>query len=342
MNKINGADVFLLSADFFQGNSGASGLPRLTVARTTATLPIFVSATDTDTGLGMAGANVASLIAGGVNVLNANSSGKVGVGTTNPVSKLQVVGAIASGYTAAFTTAGPTDNLDVSLKNTLFVDTSGNSVTIGGLAGGVAGQSLRIVKTSALNTLTLENVEGGGSQDIYLSSCADEAIAVGCVGAWVLECNGTSWFVSSSTGVESSMAALSMVDYTTNSYTAGAATILLEWEVNRVTAGFTTTSSNIVNHVAGWYDVSQYASLQGTTAAAELECYLYTNGVLALDAGGNKIGFDVTLSAAATHVNPSFYKSIYLAANTTNDIRITTVDNETLEFEHGAFTIERK
>jgi hypothetical protein len=101
----------------------------------------------------------------------------VGIGTNAPASKLQVVGAIASGYTAAYTNAGPTDNLDVSLKNSIFVDASGGNVTIGGLAGGVAGQVLRIVRIESANDVILEHAEGGGSQDIYLLGEADKTLS---------------------------------------------------------------------------------------------------------------------------------------------------------------------
>ena len=119
-------------------------------------------------------------------------TGSFGIGTTNPVAKLQVVGAIASGYTAAYTTAGPTDNLDASLKNSIFVDASGGNVTIGGLAGGVAGQVLRIVRIESANDVILEHAEGGGSQDIYLLGEADKTLST--FGGWHLICNGSNWF----------------------------------------------------------------------------------------------------------------------------------------------------
>jgi hypothetical protein len=103
------------------------------------------------------------------------------------------VGKISSHHTV-FSTAGPTDNVDVSSINVLLIDCSGNDVTIGGFAGGVAGQVLYIAKLCAsAHTATLEHLEGGGSQDIYLHVGADEALDTE-YGGWTLVCNGTSWF----------------------------------------------------------------------------------------------------------------------------------------------------
>jgi hypothetical protein len=42
------------------------------------------------------------------------------------------------------------------------------------------------------NDLILEHAEGGGSQNIYLSSEGDETLST--YGGWTLICNGTSWY----------------------------------------------------------------------------------------------------------------------------------------------------
>ena len=100
----------------------------------------------------------------------------------------------------SYTTAGPTDNVDVADISMLKLDTSSNSVTIGGFTNGVAGQILFIVKTSGSNTASLEHNEGGGSQNIYLQSGADETIGVSGIkasnpmGGWVLVCDGSHWY----------------------------------------------------------------------------------------------------------------------------------------------------
>lgn len=88
--------------------------------------------------------------------------------------------------------AGPTDNVDVTGKNILIMDSVSNNVTVGGLVGGVEGQILFVVKKIAANNATLEHNEGGGSQDIFLPSGADETLT-GVKGGWVLYCGATAW-----------------------------------------------------------------------------------------------------------------------------------------------------
>ena len=112
------------------------------------------------------------------------------------VSKYHFDGAISSA-TSIFSTTGPTDNVNVSGINTLFIDAISSAITIGGFAGGVDGQTLNIVKCCATaNAVTLEHAEGGGSQDIFLHAGADETL-IGEYGGWQLVCNGTSWFDAS-------------------------------------------------------------------------------------------------------------------------------------------------
>ena len=118
----------------------------------------------------------------------------VGIGTDDPTTTLDVEGTVSYKH-IAFTTAGPSDNVDVSGTTVLEVDTSGGSVTIGGFTGGVQGQILYVVKTTSdTYTLKLENNEGGGSQDIFSSDNADISL-VRIRGGVTLYCNGTSWFV---------------------------------------------------------------------------------------------------------------------------------------------------
>ena len=61
--------------------------PKIRNIAATSTVPnILPVYNDADTGIGRAGADILSLIAGGTNGLNINSSGNVGIGTTSPAA----------------------------------------------------------------------------------------------------------------------------------------------------------------------------------------------------------------------------------------------------------------
>ena len=73
-------------------------------------------------------------------------------------------------------------------------NTVGNSITIGGLANGVAGQVVHIMKIHANNDLIIESVEGVG-QDIYTPDAAD--ITCGTYGGVTIVFDGNLWWVVS-------------------------------------------------------------------------------------------------------------------------------------------------
>ncbi|MCK5615813.1 hypothetical protein KAR91_78845 [Candidatus Pacearchaeota archaeon] len=124
----------------------------------------------------------------GDDVLICKSDGDVEI----PNGNLGVNGSINSG-TSTFSTVGPTDNVDVSGINTLFVDTSSNSVTIGGFAGGVDGQVLYVTRTSNVNNVIIEHNETGATQKIFLHAGADETLGAE-YGGWVFICHdGIDW-----------------------------------------------------------------------------------------------------------------------------------------------------
>ena len=115
---------------------------------------------------------------------------RIGIGIADPDCALEVNGAMR-GRKIDVTAAGPTDNLDVSAANVVFLDTSSNNVTIGGLTGGVAGQEIVLYKPAAANDATLEHAEGA-NQNIFLLSGDDETISN--YGGWHLVCSGSHWF----------------------------------------------------------------------------------------------------------------------------------------------------
>lgn len=88
--------------------------------------------------------------------------------------------------------AGPTNDVDISGINVLFMDTSSNDVTVGGFIGGVEGQVLFAVKTNSANSAKLENNENGNTQKIFLCSGFDDTISN--YGGWILYCNGSHWY----------------------------------------------------------------------------------------------------------------------------------------------------
>jgi hypothetical protein len=99
------------------------------------------------------------------------------------------------GYTPETTTVsavGPTDNVDVTACNTVFLDTSSNTVTVGGFTNGVKGQVIRVVKLDDSFDATLEHAESGGSQDIFLALGRDHVVSG--YGGWTLVCDGSDWY----------------------------------------------------------------------------------------------------------------------------------------------------
>ncbi|MDA1348043.1 MAG: hypothetical protein O3A47_04140 [Chloroflexi bacterium] len=119
--------------------------------------------------------------------------GGTDVMTVSSAGTLITAARLSMGHTASFTTAGPTDNVDVAGVNVIFVDATAATVTIGGFANGIAGQILYITSLVTANSVVLEDAEAGGSQDIFLNTEGDETVATKG-GGWILACNGTSWF----------------------------------------------------------------------------------------------------------------------------------------------------
>jgi hypothetical protein len=95
--------------------------------------------------------------------------------------------------TLALSAVGPTDDLDVTDVNTVFVDTGSNNVTLGGTVGGVNGQILLVLVHDPTNNFIIEDHEGTGNQDFYLHAGADEQMT-GEYGGWIfINMAGNHW-----------------------------------------------------------------------------------------------------------------------------------------------------
>ena len=85
--------------------------------------------------------------------------------------------------------------LDVSDIETIFFDTTGGNVLLGGFINGINGQIIHLVKTddAVAGSVTLLNNFGSGNQDLFLHAGANETLA-GEFGGWYLACNGSNWY----------------------------------------------------------------------------------------------------------------------------------------------------
>lgn len=102
-------------------------------------------------------------------------------------------------YTTRTFTTGPAvqDDVDIANVNILFIDATGNHITIAGLKNGVNGQALHIAKVDeSANNVTLQDHAGTSEQDIHLHAEADETLT-NEHGGWILVCDGAGWFDTS-------------------------------------------------------------------------------------------------------------------------------------------------
>lgn len=136
-------------------------------------------------------------IGGGISANTATfTTGTISTGTFGASTfsaGLDMTGGVISENHLVQTAAGPTNDLDVSDVNIVFIDTVDNNVTIGGFVGGVEGQTLKLAVVDETNNAILEHNEGTGNQDIFLHAGADETITAN-FGGWILVCDGDNWF----------------------------------------------------------------------------------------------------------------------------------------------------
>lgn len=116
----------------------------------------------------------------------------VGIGVPDPLVKLEVAGAIASGVKTV-SGVGPHDDVDVSGVNTVFMDCTSSGVIIGAFIGGVEGQILYVSRScDSAWVATLEHNEGTINQNIFLHAGHNESLGDE-FGGWTLVCDGSRW-----------------------------------------------------------------------------------------------------------------------------------------------------
>ena len=97
-------------------------------------------------------------------------------------------GTLTLGIQTTVTAAGPSSPSVVGV-NILKVNTTDNTITLGGLTGGVTGQIVHIIKSVATNNLVLENAEGD-AQDFLLGA---DVTFTGKPGGITVIYDGSNW-----------------------------------------------------------------------------------------------------------------------------------------------------
>ena len=138
-----------------------------------------------NTGIAGDGADGIALVAGGSAGL-VLKSGNVGIGTTAPATKLDVVGGIASRNTAVTVAEAATTFAVTSNLVTVTGDGGGNTVAT--ITGGVSGQLLTLIFVDALVVITDTDAHTANTADLSAAfTSADDTTLT-------LISNGTSWY----------------------------------------------------------------------------------------------------------------------------------------------------
>lgn len=84
--------------------------------------------------------------------------------------------------------------IDVEGISTLFVNTTGDDISINGFTNGINGQVLHIANIGNTNyKIDINQASSGGNQDIYLNG-GSQTIYASNYGGWILVCDGSNWY----------------------------------------------------------------------------------------------------------------------------------------------------
>lgn len=84
------------------------------------------------------------------------------------------------------------DAVNVFEKGVIIADTAGGSITIGGLASGYPGQTVRLIKQETANSLIVEHEESTGTQKIRIADEGDATLTG--FGGMTLTYDGNYWY----------------------------------------------------------------------------------------------------------------------------------------------------
>ena len=141
--------------------------------------------------------------------------------------------------------------------------------------------------------------------------------------------------------VDDLMCELSFQDGTVQPFTGGSFEQVTNMEVNVSDASYSNTDSNLTVTTAGRYTV--YLDVSFATDAAEvLNMHLYTNNTVAVDFGGNNIGWDRNTAATLNNGVVACSKTLILPASCILDWRLQSATAANLTWNHGTFRVERR